>query len=193
MTVNEIKQATPTWAENPSERLQKGFTIIRNTRMKAIPIVHPLVGVHAVGFHRWTHFWLGVMVTPWAINLILTEGETGYWKSVPEGQKLHYRFPAGLFDFISVKDALLGEYKMCSLISPLIEIKDDAMAMEVANAVLDELMKEEAPEEEGVPMESFTREIDADAVASAVEKNLTKPLSRRAFFRRSTTNKESTS
>ncbi len=39
------------------------------------------------------------MVTPWAINLILCEGEEGYWKSVPEGKKLHYQFPAGLYDF----------------------------------------------------------------------------------------------
>ena len=29
-----------------------------------------------------------------------------------EGRRLHYPFPAGIYDFISVKDRILGEYQI---------------------------------------------------------------------------------
>ncbi len=170
------------WKENPSKRLEAGFKYIYRNRMNGLPFLHPKVKVHAIGFKKWTHFWFGVIVTPWAINLILCEGEEGFWKSVPEGKKLHYQFPAGLYDFISVKDKILGEYKMCSLLSPLEEIKDDKMAIEVAFAALDEIMKDEAPEEEGTPLVESKREINQEALAEAVEDTLNRPVSRRKIL-----------
>ena len=177
-------EVSAVWKPNPASRLEAGFKYIHQNRMKGLPFLHPKVKVHAVGFKKWTNFWLGVMVTPWAINLILCEGEEGYWKSVPEGKKLHYQFPAGLYDFISVKDKILGEYKMCSLLSPLEEITDDQMAVEVAYAALDEIMKDEQPEDEGTPMVESKREVEEEAVEKAVENTLSKPISRRSFFRR---------
>ncbi len=169
---------------NPAERLEKGFQQILETRMKGLPFVHPNVKIHAVGFQKWTYFWWGIMVTPWAINSVLTEGVPEKWKSVPEGVKLHYEFPAGLYDFISVKDDILGEYKMCSLLSPLDEIKDDAMALEVAEQAIKEFLKDKEPDEEGTPIQYSPRLPDPEAVGKAVEKKLSKPMSRRSFFRR---------
>ncbi len=68
--------------------------------------------------------------------------------------------------------------------SPLEEITDDQMAVEVAYAALDEIMKDEQPEEEGTPMVESKREVEEEAVEKAVENTLSKPISRRSFFRR---------
>ncbi|MCD8339782.1 MAG: [NiFe]-hydrogenase assembly chaperone HybE [Burkholderiales bacterium] len=190
----QIQDQNIEWKPSPVQRLERGFHQVLEKRMQGLPFVHPKVGIHAVGFQKWKYFWLGIMVTPWAINIILTEGDPTKWKSVPEGKKLHYRFPAGLYDFISVKDDLLGEYKMCSLISPLTEIKDDAMAVEVAQYALQELMKDEQPEEEGTPMVYSPREVNPEAVEAAIEKKveetMSKPISRRSFFKRKFITKE---
>ena len=88
-------------------------------------MLHPRVHVQAVGFHKWKYFWLGIIVTPWCMNVILAKGQPSKWKSIPEGRRLHYPFPAGIYDFISVKDRILGEYQMCSLMSPLEEVVSD--------------------------------------------------------------------
>ena len=168
------------WLGNPAERLEKGFETVRATRMKDMPFLHPGVKVQAVGFRPWRHFWFGVMVTPWSMNFILAEGEVGKWKSVPEGEKLHYAFPAGVYDFISVKDALLGEYQMCSLFSPLApEITNHAFAVRVAQAAIEAIMqKDEAPEEQG---EKLVPE-QGPALSEKIETGLKKPVSRRSLF-----------
>ena len=45
-------------------------------------------------------------------------------------------------------------------------------------------MKDEQPEEEGTPMVESKREVEEEAVEKAVENTLSKPISRRSFFRR---------
>ena len=137
-------------------------------------MLHPRVHVQAVGFHKWKYFWLGIIVTPWCMNVILAKGQPSKWKSIPEGRRLHYPFPAGMYDFISVKDRILGEYQMCSLMSPLEEVvSDHEMAVEIAKAALEELMK---PEQE--PIEK------------AVETAINRPISRRSFLRPKNTSED---
>ena len=52
-------------------------------------MLHPRVHVQAVGFHKWKYFWLGIIVTPWCMNVILAKGQPSKWKSIPEGRRLH--------------------------------------------------------------------------------------------------------
>ena len=159
--MNETKTpATPQneepWEPNPALRLERGFERIWKTRMMGLPMLHPRVRVQAVGFRRWKYFWLGVIVTPWCMNLILSKGQPSKWKSVAEGRRLNYPFPAGLYDFICVRDRILGEYQMCSLMSPLDEVvADHEMAVEIAKYSLDELMKPAGEPELGTPIPAF--------------------------------------
>lgn len=122
------------------------------------------------------------MITPWAINLILAPGDLEKWKSVPSGKKLHYEFPAGLYDFISVKDEILGEYQMCSMISPLstLEFQSHAFAVEVAEAILVEMMKPEGEPEQG--QELTPSPAPSEPIGEKVEKILNKEVSRREMF-----------
>lgn len=189
MSKTEIAAAGPkeeAWEANPAMRLERGFNRVWQSRMAGLPMLHPRVHVQAVGFRKWKYFWLGIIVTPWCMNVILAKGLPSKWKSIPEGRRLNYPFPAGLYDFISVKDRILGEYQMCSLMSPLDEVvSDHALAVEIAKAALDELMKpEKEPEDLGQPIPPFEREINPEAVEKAVENAMVRPMSRRTFFRR---------
>ena len=108
-------------------------------------MLHPRVHVQAVGFHKWKYFWLGIIVTPWCMNVILAKGQPSKWKSIPRRTPPALsRSRPGCMIFISVKDRILGEYQMCSLMSPLEEVvSDHEMAVEIAKAALEELMKPE--------------------------------------------------
>jgi [NiFe] hydrogenase assembly HybE family chaperone len=45
-------------------------------------------------------------------------------------------FPAGVFEFIGNRDAVLGDYQACSLFSPMFEFADHATAVDTAAASL---------------------------------------------------------
>ena len=154
-------------------------------------MLHPRVHVQAIGFHKWKYFWLGIIVTPWCMNVILAKGQPSKWKSIPEGRRLHYPFPAGIYDFISVKDRILGEYQMCSLMSPLEEVvSDHDMAVEIAKAALEELMKPEQEPELGEPIPAIQPKVDPEAIEKAVETAINRPISRRSFLRPKATQEE---
>lgn len=166
---------------DPAERLNAAYRVIAR-RMEGLNFVNPAIEVEAVAFAPWESHWLGVMVTPWFINLMLLPRDPAGWTSLPQGKKLRYRFPAGDYDFISSVDEAVGEYQMCSLISPLLDIPDQATAREVAQlaraAILDPA-NAEVPE---APGDEAKAEADPGPIAQITEQ-ATAPLSKRDFLR----------
>lgn len=117
---------------DPSPRLEAAFRTI-SRRMHGLSFVNPVIGVEAVGFAPWEATWLGVMVTPWFMNLMLLPRDPARWQPLPSGAKRAYVFPAGSFEYISAREASIGEYLSCSLFSPLLEFEDHASARMVAS------------------------------------------------------------
>ena len=116
---------------DPSLSLEQAFSAVAQ-RMQGLGFVNPALRVQAVGFEPWEGLWLGVMVTPWSINLMLLPRDPAAWHPVRAGEKRRYEFPAGRYDFIEAVDPLVGEYRMCSLFSPALELEDHAAATLVA-------------------------------------------------------------
>lgn len=127
----------PAFAPDPSARLTGAFTAIA-ARMEGLDFVNPALRVEAVGFAPWEAHWLGVMVTPWFVNLMLVPRDTASWVPLGQGETRRYRFPAGDYDFIGAHDATIGDYQMCSLISPP-EFADHESARLVAQLVREAL------------------------------------------------------
>jgi [NiFe] hydrogenase assembly HybE family chaperone len=121
--------ATP-WPD-PSARLTAAFRAAA-ARMQGLAFVNPALEVEAVGFAPWEGHWLGVMVTPWFINLTLAPRDPAAWQSLAPGAKRRYRFPAGDYEFIGARDEAIGEHQVCSLFSPVLEFDDAATARLVA-------------------------------------------------------------
>ena len=142
-------------------RLQAAFEAVARTAMAGLPFVNPRLRVEAVGFREWHEQWLGVLVTPWSINVVLLPG-SGAWPRVPFGAERFVDFPAGRFRFIAGSVEGLGEYHACSLFSPALEFADHQTARATAEASLlalhDPLMAAQAsPRAQGLSRRDFLR------------------------------------
>ncbi|MEG1833813.1 MAG: [NiFe]-hydrogenase assembly chaperone HybE [Burkholderiaceae bacterium] len=169
---------------DPAARLAEGFRTIATTRMAGLPFLNPALEVESVGFAPWEGRWLGVVVTPWFINLILAPQDPARWTAVAPGAKTSYLFPAGRYEFIGVSDDLLGEYQMCSLFSPVNEIADHATAVLIAQLARAALFDpEHAIEEPGTPLTPEPAIDDnAPGLQEKLEAKLDQPMSKRGFL-----------
>jgi [NiFe] hydrogenase assembly HybE family chaperone len=173
--------ADPSLLPDPSPRLNAAFRAIAR-RMDGLNFVNPAIDVEAVAFAPWESHWLGAMVTPWCINLMLLPRDTAGWTSLPQGKKRRYAFPAGEYEFISSRDDAVGEYQMCSLISPVLELPDHATACQVAELARAALLD---PDNAPVPEAPKAAE-DADLPAgpiTQIKEHATAPMSKRDFLR----------
>ncbi len=123
---------------SPATGLEAAFTRIWRTRMEGLPFLNPNLRVEAVGFRPWEGQWLGALVTPWSVNLVLMPGD-GEWPSIAKGDERFVEMPAGRFRFIAGRDEELGEHHACSLFSPAQEFADHETARAVALASLEAL------------------------------------------------------
>jgi [NiFe] hydrogenase assembly HybE family chaperone len=136
-----------------------------------------------VGFAPWQGHWLGVMVTPWFINLILAPGDATRWHALPQGEKRCYRFPAGDFDFIGARDKLAGDYQLCSLFSPVLQFDDQPTARRVAQLARDALFDAANAEPDEVPVANLPPAKDAGPGRPGPLSSLSAPQSKRDFLR----------
>ncbi len=126
-------------AANPSERIRAHFEAVAATAMADVPLCNPALSVATVGFFRHGDAWVGVLLTPWCMNLMLLPdatcecvrqvGETEWWT-----------FPSGDYPFIAHRCDALGHYHACSLYSPVFEFDSQDLALEVAHEALGALM-----------------------------------------------------
>jgi [NiFe] hydrogenase assembly HybE family chaperone len=124
---------------DPSAALQARFEHIRRGAMQGMPMLNETLSVRAVGFRPWREHWLGVLVTPWFMNLVLMPRQVQHWHPLTERESRPFVFPAGVFEFIGAMDTELGGYAACSLFSPMFEFVDAAAAEATALASLDAL------------------------------------------------------
>jgi [NiFe] hydrogenase assembly HybE family chaperone len=123
----------------PDAALETTFRHIAQHRMAGVPILNPALSVEAVGFRPWDEHWLGVLVTPWFMNLWLMPRVVARWQPIAVGASRHYVFPAGVFEFIGGHEATIGDYQACSLFSPMSDFDDHATARDTARAALEAL------------------------------------------------------
>lgn len=140
-------------AATAKARLENAFRRIREERMQDVPILNPALEVEAIGLRDWQGLWLGALVSPWFINLVVLPG-SGPWHATAERESAWYAFPSGRFEFIAAVEPGIGEFHACSLFSPVLEFADHQAACETARIALDSLfdptlLGEPAPRQDG--------------------------------------------
>lgn len=125
--------------------LEHSFNEILTTRMLDMPVLNPALAVRALGFGQFGDDWLGVLITPWFMNLLLLPGPDSTWLTHPSGGKFERIFPYGSFEFTVANEAQLGTYGQCSLFSPMFEFQDQAAAIAAAEAILRQLPQPDRP------------------------------------------------
>ena len=121
-------------------RLETTFAQIQEERMQDVPIINTTLRVEAVDFRRYQGYWLGVMITPWFMNLMLLPADDSDWSDLQELSEQSHVFPSGRYTFIVGRESSLGTYKSCSLFSPMFEFADQVAAVDTAHAVMEALM-----------------------------------------------------
>ncbi len=110
-----------------------------------LPVVNATLSVQAVGFNRFNEDWLGILITPWFMNLMLLPGPNSHWGEQQPGTKIEKNFPYGTFEFTLGSEMQLGTYALCSLFSPMFQFENQAAALTAAQAALQGLLAESAP------------------------------------------------
>jgi [NiFe] hydrogenase assembly HybE family chaperone len=107
-------------------------------RMKGLPVYNDRLAVASVGFRRLEADLVGVVTTPWAMNIICLPASSQD-PGRPEGSKRLRRFPSGEYEFVAGHLDGVGFVEMCSLFSPMDEFTSQdevlAVAVEAARAL----------------------------------------------------------
>jgi [NiFe] hydrogenase assembly HybE family chaperone len=169
---------------DPSPRLVAAFREAAG-RLQGLGFVNPALQVEAVAFAPWQGHWLGVMVTPWFMNLVLLPRERSQWQPLALRAKRKWDFPAGVFEFIGADDPLIGEHQTCSLFSPMHDFQDQAAARLVARLAREALFdaaNAEAPAPAGAGVANAAAAQAAHDAGHAVAAPAA-PVSKRDFLR----------
>ena len=165
--------------------LETAFARIQRERMADMPLLNPALEVKAVGFIEWEDHCLGVLITPWFMNLMLIPREGDEWAEMPSGTKIHHQFPSGHYEFILGEEEGIGRYQMCSLFSPVFEFQSQEAAVATAEAVMQGLMDENNRLDKATAG-GQARDIDAgrgDETPPSLTQRIDKPMSRRELLR----------
>lgn len=150
-------------ADDPARRVEAKYLRLWTTSMRDLPFVNPALSVEAIGFRRHGATggslagttssakgdWIGAVITPWVIGLLLLPGGGSLWSDRRPGDRCHVTFPIGPIEFIAdyEADADLPAYQYCPLFAPPSGFASQIAAQAAATAALDALLNSGASED----------------------------------------------
>ena len=137
---------------SPADALTAAYRRIAQDQMAGLPVYNDSLSVDAVGFRRFEDGWLGIMVTPWFMNAVLTPAVPGAWDDIRDGIKSLHTLPSGSYEFVAGRIDGVGTILSCSLFSPMFEFEEQEAVRLTAEAALAALLEpEEAPPADPAP------------------------------------------
>lgn len=133
-----------------SARLVAHFEAVHAERMQGLPILNPRLAVRAVGFREFGNHWIGVLITPWFINLVLLPG-TRQWSELAQGSVVDITFPGSEITFHVSQDDDIGTLLSAALFSSVADFPDEQTAVEVAQEIMERLFEAAAEKEKPQP------------------------------------------
>jgi [NiFe] hydrogenase assembly HybE family chaperone len=97
--------------------------------------VAPKLAVEAVGFDQWEEKDLGILITPWFMNLVLLP-DSDRLVDLPQGDRVECRFPSGPCELTVYQDEELGTYLAAVLFRTVADFPDQDVARAVAEEAL---------------------------------------------------------
>ena len=156
------------------ENLLNAYRGIGEQHMQELPIFNRRLEVEAVGFTQWEGRLLGVLITPWFMNLILLPGDQDDWSQVASGTSASWELPAGKYAFTMNPDKAIGVHQSLALFTTVTDFPDQQTARAVAQEIMDRILTNEG-HQKIKPLES---------VAELPTRVLERPVSRRDLLRR---------
>lgn len=122
-------------------QVEKVSTIYKNiaaNKMLDLPIYNQNLKVETIGFTSWQDNLVGILITPWMMNLLIIADEKPL-SPIPDNKNQAWFFPSGKYDFMGHNLEGFGWIHSCSLISPMDDFNNQAEAIEVADNIIGQL------------------------------------------------------
>lgn len=104
---------------SPATQLEAAFQAIAENDMQHLPFFQPQIPVRACGFQLFEQQWIGCMLTPWMLSLLVLPGPNQVWQLRVVGEQLGLILPCGNIRFTVGEIDGCGQYLASSLMSPL--------------------------------------------------------------------------
>ncbi len=144
--------------QNIVDVLEATFEKIHLEQMQGIPILNSAIKVQALGFRLYQGRVLGVIITPWLMNIVMLPKQNEDWSNMELGHKQPHKFPSKTYKFMVNDIDGIGPCQTHSLYSPMRDFASHEQAVTVAQEFLDSLMVEkELTEEDMVDEELLGR------------------------------------
>ncbi|MBT3206010.1 MAG: [NiFe]-hydrogenase assembly chaperone HybE [Gammaproteobacteria bacterium] len=144
--------------QNIIDVLEATFERIHLEQMQGIPILNSAIKVQALGFQLYQGRVLGVIITPWLMNIVMLPKQNEEWSNMELGHKQPHKFPSKNYKFMVNNIDGIGPCQTHSLYSPMRDFASHEQAVTVAQEFLDSLMVEkELTEEDMVDEELLGR------------------------------------
>jgi [NiFe] hydrogenase assembly HybE family chaperone len=137
--------------------------------MSTLPGYNGRLRLEAVGFRAWEGHYVGVLVAPWFMNLVLLPGAADDWSELAGAESSEWKFPAEKILFNPCTLAGPGLHLTASLFTDLTGFPDQATARAVGLEVMERLFQGAA-------------EPGDEAAAAGASRLLERPVSRRGLF-----------
>lgn len=108
--------------------------------MRDLPICNSLLQVELVGLNALSEHQLGVLITPWFMNLILLPGNEA-WTDEIAGAICAIELPSGPCEFTVCQDEVLGTFLSAVLFHSVKDFADQATAVAIARRALQQLLQ----------------------------------------------------
>lgn len=128
--------------ETVIRQIETVFKGIERGQMQGIPLLNPALQVETVGFQSYGGRIVGVVITPWLMNLLLLPAADEDWSGLKPGDKTLHRFPANEFRFMVNEIDGIGVCQTHSLYSPMHEFMNQEHAVAAAESFMQTLMVE---------------------------------------------------
>jgi [NiFe] hydrogenase assembly HybE family chaperone len=173
-------------AQAAGERLAAHYRDVYLRAMADVPICNLALDVAATGFRPFGGRFIGIVTTPWFMNVVLVPPAAGSALQGASGETVPVALPAGKVDFLIGELAGFGRILTCSLFSPMDAFEDQAAALAAAEAALAglldvDLLAGEAEPEVYPTSPKFAPEPDGSAPLEVP--SASKTLDRRALLR----------
>jgi len=113
--------------------------------MADMPLRNPALRVEAVGFRDWEAGRVGVLVTPWCVNLVILPTVTNPAGARGADVRQSWRFPSGVYEFMGGSEPECGPFQFCSLYSPPGEFCSQDQARAVSISIMEQLFQAAPP------------------------------------------------
>jgi [NiFe] hydrogenase assembly HybE family chaperone len=132
------------------QQLVNRFDTIGMERVQGLPIYNAKLAVEAIDFQSCEGGQIGVLITPWFVNVMLFPDDATSWQFKELGEKVKFNLPSGEHEFTIGEEDAIGRYLFCSVVSPTHCYKSQPPAQSAARKALSQLMKPAQSEESKV-------------------------------------------